>query len=63
MKKEYISPRADMMIIESRQMIATSTLDSNPSSNVNVNLTEEEYNGEGASRRRSVWSEEEEEDF
>lgn len=64
MKKEYISPIADVMFIETKQMIAASTLESNPTGNtVSVDFTDEEYDGEGASRRRNVWDEEEEAEF
>lgn len=45
-------------------MSTGSTLSSNPGENENVQFTEQEYNGEGSSRRRrNVWGDEEEENY
>ncbi|MCR4958211.1 MAG: hypothetical protein K6B13_06355 [Prevotella sp.] len=64
MKKTYISPKASIILIEAQLMSAGSTLSSNPGENENVQFTEQEYNGEGASRQSfNVWGEEEEENY
>ena len=57
MKKEYISPIADMVLMETDQMIATSILGSDPGNNFNVEFSKDDYEGEAASRR-NAWADE-----
>lgn len=63
MKKTYLSPLTLLVSIETQKFIAQSPQSSltgqEDNDNPNVKLTEdEEYGGEGCSRRRDVWDDE-----
>lgn len=62
MKKTYLEPLTLLVSIETQKFIAqspASTLNGQQDSdNPNVELTEEEYNGDGCSRRGGLWDDE-----
>ena len=56
MKKIYQSPQTQEVTIETQQFVATSSLDGQQEKgNFSVTTSEEEYNGEGASRYYDDW--------
>ncbi len=62
MKKTYFQPQTLVVTVMTQGMLAASKLDGQEGQdNVSVTLTETEYEGEGASRRSSVWDDEEDE--
>ena len=62
MKKTYFQPQTLVVTVMTQGMLAFSKLEGQENqNNVSVTLTETEYDGEVASRRSSVWDDEEDE--
>ena len=61
MKKTYFAPESTIVLIKTQALMqVTSSLDGQEGNEtVTVGLSEGEYDGEGASRRRGVWDDEE----
>lgn len=64
MKKTYFAPTSTVVLLASQAVMQfASKLDGQEEGNtVNVGFSEDEYDGEGASRRRDVWDGEDDED-
>jgi hypothetical protein len=64
MKKTYFSPKVKVVRVAQHLMSnGTSMTGKQGSSSFNVTFSNDEYDGEAASRRHSQWDDEEEEDF
>ena len=64
MKKDYISPIAEVIFVHTENMMAATKLNGQEgNSTVGVDFTEGEYDGEGASRRRRSQWDDEDDDF
>ena len=60
MKKTYFAPTSTVVLMMSQTVLQTASKLTGQEGNetVHVGLTETEYDGEGASRRRGVWDDE-----
>ena len=63
MKKTYSSPKVKVVRIAKHLMQDTSLTGKQGQGSLSVTFSDDTYDGEAASRRKSVWDDEEEEGF